>query len=80
MFLFEIMMMKRMFFIAMMMMKMMVVVAAAHTTQFVQPGWSYLQTVGHLAAGGSYVALSDGRGNLTIIIETMASSHLHTDT
>lgn len=62
-------------------MKMMVlvVVAAAHTTQFVQPGWSYLQTVGHLAAGGSYVALTDGTGNLTIVIETMASSRLHTD-
>lgn len=55
-----------------------VVVAAAHTTQFVQPGWSYLQTVGHLAAGGSYVALTDGQGNLTIVIETMASYHLHT--
>lgn len=57
-----------------MLMKMLLVVAAAHTTQFVQPGWSYLQTVGHLAAGGSYVALTDGRGNLTIIIETMVSS------
>lgn len=47
----------------------------AHTTQFVQPGWSYLQTVGHLAAGGSYVALTDGQGNLTIVIETMTHDH-----
>lgn len=45
----------------------------AHTTQFTQPGWTYLQTVGHLAQGGSYVALTDGKGNLTVVIETMAS-------
>uniref|UniRef100_A0A8C4GX35 Galactocerebrosidase n=1 Tax=Dicentrarchus labrax TaxID=13489 RepID=A0A8C4GX35_DICLA len=45
----------------------------AHTTQFTQPGWTYLQTVGHLAQGGSYVALTDGTGNLTVVIETMAS-------
>ncbi|KAK1893423.1 Galactocerebrosidase [Dissostichus eleginoides] len=43
----------------------------AHTTQFTQPGWSYLQTVGHLAQGGTYVALTDGRGSLTVVIETM---------
>ncbi|XP_038584225.1 galactocerebrosidase isoform X1 [Micropterus salmoides] len=43
----------------------------AHTTQFTQPGWTYLQTVGHLAQGGSYVALTDGKGNLTVVIETM---------
>lgn len=47
----------------------------AHTTQFAQPGWSYLQTVGHLAKGGSYVALTDGKGNLTVIIETMTHDH-----
>lgn len=52
---------------------LVVVVIAAHTTQFTQPGWSYLQTVGHLVGGGSYVALTDGRGNLTIVIETMVS-------
>ncbi|KAA8582393.1 hypothetical protein FQN60_009133 [Etheostoma spectabile] len=45
----------------------------AHTTQFTQPGWTYLKTVGHLAQGGSYVALTDGRGNLTVVIETMAT-------
>ncbi|KAJ7404701.1 Galactocerebrosidase [Willisornis vidua] len=43
----------------------------AHTTQFTQPGWSYLKVDGHLEGGGSFVALTDGLGNLTIIIETM---------
>ncbi|XP_066550276.1 galactocerebrosidase isoform X2 [Amia ocellicauda] len=47
----------------------------AHTTQFTQPGWTYLQTVGHLLNGGSYVALTDGLGNLTIVIETMTHDH-----
>ncbi|KAM4690299.1 galactocerebrosidase isoform 1-T1 [Rhinophrynus dorsalis] len=44
----------------------------AHTTQFTQPGWYYLRTVGHLDKGGSYVALTDRQGNLTVIIETMS--------
>ncbi|XP_072479473.1 galactocerebrosidase isoform X2 [Notamacropus eugenii] len=48
---------------------------SAHTTQFAQPGWRYLKTVGHLLKGGSYVALTDGLGNLTIIIETMTHDH-----
>ncbi|XP_068194159.1 galactocerebrosidase isoform X2 [Antennarius striatus] len=47
----------------------------AHTTQFTQPGWTYLQTVGHLTQGGSYVALTDGKGNLTVVIETMTHDH-----
>ncbi|XP_076979362.1 galactocerebrosidase isoform X5 [Tamandua tetradactyla] len=47
----------------------------AHTTQFTQPGWYYLKTVDHLEKGGSYVALTDGLGNLTIIIETMSHKH-----
>ncbi|XP_058148705.1 galactocerebrosidase isoform X2 [Dasypus novemcinctus] len=47
---------------------------SAHTTQFTQPGWYYLKTVGHLEKGGSYVALTDGLGNLTIIVETMVNS------
>uniref|UniRef100_A0A1A7YBC9 Galactocerebrosidase n=3 Tax=Iconisemion striatum TaxID=60296 RepID=A0A1A7YBC9_9TELE len=47
----------------------------AHSTQFAQPGWTYLKTVGHLAQGGSYVALTDGRGNLTVVIETMTHDH-----
>lgn len=45
----------------------------AHTTQFTQPGWTYLETVGHLDKGGSYVALTDRNGNLTVVIETMVS-------
>ncbi|XP_003408621.1 galactocerebrosidase [Loxodonta africana] len=48
---------------------------SAHTTQFTQPGWYYLKTVGHLEKGGSYVALTDGLGNLTIIIETMSHKY-----
>ncbi|XP_029543555.1 galactocerebrosidase isoform X1 [Oncorhynchus nerka] len=47
----------------------------AHTTQFSQPGWTYLQTVGHLVHGGSYVALTDSKGNLTVVIETMTHDH-----
>uniref|UniRef100_A0A8C2AMC8 Galactocerebrosidase n=1 Tax=Cyprinus carpio TaxID=7962 RepID=A0A8C2AMC8_CYPCA len=47
----------------------------AHTTQFTEPGWVYLQTVGHFTHGGSYVALTDERGNLTIITETMTHDH-----
>ncbi|KAJ7345082.1 hypothetical protein JRQ81_001032 [Phrynocephalus forsythii] len=47
----------------------------AHTTQFTQPGWYYLQVDGHLEGGGSYVALTDGLGNLTIIVETMTHGH-----
>ncbi|XP_041070917.1 galactocerebrosidase isoform X2 [Carcharodon carcharias] len=47
----------------------------AHTTQFTQPGWHYLKTVGHLQKGGSYVALTDGKGNITIVIETMTHDH-----
>lgn len=46
----------------------------AHTTQFTQPGWHYLKNVGHLKKGGSNVALTDGKGNLTIIVETMVSN------
>ncbi|XP_078455270.1 galactocerebrosidase-like [Lampetra planeri] len=48
---------------------------SAHTTQFTRPGWHYLQADGHLKAGGSYVALTDGNGNLTIVIETMTHNH-----
>ncbi|NP_998276.2 galactocerebrosidase precursor [Danio rerio] len=47
----------------------------AHTTQFTEPGWTYLQTVGHFTHGGSYVALTDQRGNLSIITETMTHDH-----
>ena len=44
----------------------------AHTTQFTEPGWYYLKAPGYLYGGGSFVALTDGKGNLTIIIETMS--------
>lgn len=47
----------------------------AHTTQFAKPGWRYLETIGNLTHGGSYVALTDGQGNLTIVIETMTHDH-----
>ncbi|XP_058018479.1 galactocerebrosidase isoform X2 [Ahaetulla prasina] len=47
----------------------------AHSTQFTQPGWYYLKVDGHLKKGGSFVALTDGLGNLTIIIETMTRNH-----
>ncbi|KAM5128944.1 LOW QUALITY PROTEIN: galactocerebrosidase [Mantella aurantiaca] len=47
----------------------------AHTTQFTEPGWFYLRSVGHLENGGSYVSLTDRLGNLTIVIETMSHDH-----
>ena len=50
--------------------------ALAHTTQFTQIGWKYFKHgsgAGHLDKGGSYVALTDGMGHLTIVIETMVS-------
>lgn len=48
--------------------------AIAHTTQFVQPGWRYLDnSCGMLPGGGSYVSLRGGKegGEFSIIIETM---------
>ena len=45
----------------------------AHTTQFAKPGWKYLdESCGHLAQGGSYVALksTDGK-NWSVILETV---------
>ncbi|XP_046334145.2 galactocerebrosidase-like [Haliotis rufescens] len=48
---------------------------AAHTTQFAQPGWTYLRHgagVGTFKYGGTYVTLVSPEGNdVTIIIETM---------
>ena len=47
----------------------------AHTTQFTQIGWSYLEHgkgVGLLEGGGSYVTLmSPDKKDMTIVIETM---------
>ena len=50
-----------------------VIWATAHTTQFVDVGWHYLQHgsgVGALENNGSYVALTDGK-ELTIVVESM---------
>ena len=45
---------------------------SAHTTWFTAVNtWRYIGG-GHLAGGGSWVALTDGRGGLTTVIEKMA--------
>ena len=45
--------------------------ATAHTTQFVQPGWQYLDnSSGNLANVGSYVTLKNGN-DYSVIIETV---------
>ncbi|XP_070211576.1 galactocerebrosidase-like isoform X2 [Littorina saxatilis] len=52
---------------------------SAHTTQFTQVGWKYLEHgagVGLLEGGGSYVALvSPDKKDFTIIVETMSHNH-----
>jgi hypothetical protein len=47
--------------------------ATAHTTQFAQPGWQYLETAsGLLPEGGSYVSLkSPGNKNWSVVVETI---------
>jgi galactosylceramidase len=48
--------------------------AVAHTTQFTEPGWTYLdgEGCGILAGGGSYVTLKSPDGkDFSVIIETM---------
>ena len=46
--------------------------ATAHTTQFAQPGWQYLdKSSGYLAEKGSYVALKSQDGNWSVILETI---------
>ena len=55
--------------------------AVAHTTQFTQPGWKYLdEACGLLAGGGSYVSLRSpaADGNFSIIIETAAAKRPQT--
>jgi hypothetical protein len=48
--------------------------AAAHTTQFAQPGWQYIDSAcGYLSKGGSYVTLKSGN-DYSIIIETIDAS------
>jgi len=47
--------------------------ATAHTTQFAQPGWQYLDSAsGYLPLKGSYVALrSTDRKNWSVVLETI---------
>ena len=48
----------------------------AHTTQFAQPGWQYLDNAcGYLKGGGSYVTLKVPSGNdYSVIVETIAAT------
>ena len=49
----------------------------AHHTQFTRYGWHYLghgSGVGQLEQGGTYVSLTDGAGNLTIIVEAVTAN------
>jgi O-glycosyl hydrolase len=49
--------------------------ATAHTTQFVQPGWQYLDSSsGNLPGKGSYVAFrSSDRKNWSVVLETIGA-------
>ena len=52
--------------------------ATAHTTQFAQPGWRYIDSAcGYLSKGGSYVTLKSGK-DYSIIIETIEASAIQT--
>ncbi len=56
--------------------------ATAHTTQFAQPGWQYLDAAsGHLPDKGSYVSLRarDGK-SWSVVLETIDASHAQTVT
>lgn len=54
--------------------------AMAHTTQFAQPGWKYIDSGCGLLEGGSYVTLKkpDDSGDYSIIIETSESTEQQT--
>ena len=54
--------------------------ATAHTTQFAQPGWQYLDSgSGYLPEKGSYVALrSTDKKNWSVILETIDAKHPQT--
>ncbi|MGD0521812.1 MAG: hypothetical protein ABSA48_11205 [Terracidiphilus sp.] len=54
--------------------------ATAHTTQFAQPGWQYLDSAsGYLPEKGSYVALrSTDRKNWSVILETIDAQNPQT--
>lgn len=51
--------------------------ATAHTTQFAQPGWQYLDSAsGVLPDGGSYVSLrSPDRKSWSVVLETIGHRH-----
>lgn len=51
--------------------------ATAHTTQFAQPGWKYLDSAsGPLPGGGSYVSLrSPDKKNWSVVLETIGVQH-----
>jgi O-glycosyl hydrolase len=54
--------------------------ATAHTTQFAQPGWQYLDSAsGYLPEKGSYVSLrSPDKKNWSVILETIGAKHPQT--
>ena len=54
--------------------------ATAHTTQFAQPGWQYLDSAsGYLPEKGSYVSLrSSDKKNWSVILETIDAMHPQT--
>ena len=52
----------------------------AHHTQFTRYGWRYLghgNGVGHLEGGGTYLSLTDGAGNLTVVLEAVTANVSH---
>ena len=53
--------------------------AAAHTTQFADPGWTYIDSAcGYLKRFGSYVTLSSPSGDdYSIVVETMDSPYIN---
>ena len=52
--------------------------AAAHTTQFAQPGWQYIDSSsGYLGAGGSYVTLKNG-SDYSVVVETVDAGSAQT--
>ena len=54
--------------------------ATAHTTQFAQPGWQYLDSAsGYLPEKGSYVSLrSPDKKNWSVVLETIGAKHPQT--
>ena len=52
--------------------------AVAHTTQFAEPGWKYIDSAcGYLKRFGSYVTLvSPGGGDFSMVVETMDSPYI----